>query len=143
MWSSYLYNLKTEKKIILFDGVCNLCNGFIQFVIKRDKNDLFRYASLQSGIGQQLVTERNIDTTKIDSVILIEPGEAYYLKSDAALKIARNLKGYRTISKLLNLIPSILRNIVYDLIARYRYAWFGKKDQCMIPTPELRAKFLD
>jgi len=135
--------LKTEKKIILFDGVCNLCNGFIQFVIKRDKNDLFRYASLQSGIGQQLVTERNIDTTKIDSVILIEPGEAYYLKSDAALKIARNLKGYRTISKLLNLIPSILRNIVYDLIARYRYAWFGKKDQCMIPTPELRAKFLD
>lgn len=133
----------SDKKIILFDGVCNLCNGFVQRVIKRDTNDIFRYASLQSEIGQQLLAERNIDTTKIDSVVLIEPGVAYYIKSDAALQIGRHLKGYRTISKLLNLIPSGLRNIVYDLIAHYRYSWFGKKDQCMIPTPELKAKFLD
>ena len=135
--------VENDKKIILFDGVCNLCNGFVQFVIKKDKNDVFRYASLQSEIGQRLVSERNIDTKTIDSVILIEPGVAYYIKSDAALQIAGHLKGYRTFSKLLNLIPSSLRNIVYDFIARNRYNWYGKKDQCMIPTPELKAKFLD
>jgi predicted DCC family thiol-disulfide oxidoreductase YuxK len=135
--------VEENKKIILFDGVCNLCNGFIQFVIKHDTTDVFRYASLQSEIGQQLILERNIDTTTIDSVVLIEPGVAFYIKSDAALQIGRHLKGYRTISKLLNLITSGLRNIVYDLIARYRYTWFGKQDACMIPTPELKAKFLD
>jgi len=135
--------VESGKKIILFDGVCNLCNGFAQFVIKRDKQDVFRYASLQSKIGQQLVSERGIDTKTIDSVVLIEPGIAYYIKSDAALQIGRQLNGYRTLSKILNLIPSSLRNIVYDLIAQYRYAWFGKKDQCMIPTQELKAKFLE
>lgn len=139
----YLCTVEEGKKIILFDGVCNLCNGFVQFVIKRDAKDVFRYAALQSEIGKQLISERNIDTEKIDSVVLIEPGVAYYIKSDAALQIGRNLKGYRTLSKILHLIPSGLRNIVYDLVARYRYAWFGKKDQCMIPTPELKAKFLD
>ncbi|MFS4468242.1 thiol-disulfide oxidoreductase DCC family protein [Maribacter sp. 2210JD10-5] len=135
--------MENNKKIILFDGVCNLCNGFIQFVIRRDKNDVFRYAALQSEIGQQLVSERNIDTEKLDSVILIDPGTAYYLKSDVALQIGRHLKGYRTLSKILILIPSTLRNIVYDFIAKCRYTWFGKKEQCMIPTPELKAKFLD
>lgn len=132
-----------DKKIILFDGVCNLCNDFVQFVIKRDKQDVFRYASLQSEIGQQLISERNIDTSTIDSVVMIETNIAYYIKSDAALQIGMHLKGYRTISKLLNLINRGLRNIVYDFIAKYRYVWFGKKDACMIPTPDLKAKFLD
>ena len=135
--------METDKKIILFDGVCNLCNGFIQFVIKHDKADIFRYASLQSDIGQRLTAERKIDTKTIDSVILISPGIAYYVKSDAALQIGKHLKGYRTISSVINLIPKGLRNIVYDFIARNRYNWYGKKDQCMIPTPELKAKFLD
>ena len=135
--------MEENKKIILFDGVCNLCNGFIQRVIKRDTTDVFRYASLQSDIGQQLISERNMDATKIDSVVLIEPGVAFYIKSDAALQIGRHLKSYRTLSRILYLIPSGLRNIVYDLIARYRYTWFGKQDACMIPTPELKAKFLD
>lgn len=134
--------MEVTKKIILFDGVCNLCNGFIHFVIKRDTADTFRYASLQSEIGQKLVSERGIDTARIDSVVLIEPGVAYYIKSDAALQIGSHLKGFRTISRILYLIPSDLRNIIYDLIARYRYAWFGKKDACMIPTPELQSKFL-
>ncbi|WP_164721419.1 thiol-disulfide oxidoreductase DCC family protein [Maribacter sp. MJ134] len=134
--------MEVTKKIILFDGICNLCNGFIQFVIKRDTADTFRYASLQSEIGQKLVSERGIDTARIDSVVLIEPGVAYYIKSDAALQIGSHLKGFRTISRILYLIPSDLRNIIYDLIARYRYAWFGKKDACMIPTPELQSKFL-
>jgi len=139
----YLCHVDNEKRIVLFDGVCNLCNGFVQFVIKRDQQDVFRYASLQSEIGQQLTAEREIDPKRVDSVVLIEPGVAYYIKSDAALRIGQQLKGYRTLSKILRLIPSGLRNIVYDLIARYRYTWFGKKDQCMIPTPELQAKFLD
>ncbi len=143
MTLAYLCEVKENKKIILFDGVCNLCNGFIQFVIKRDKQDVFRYASLQSDIGQQLVSDRGIDTKTIDSVVLIEPGVAYYIKSDAALQIANHLKGYSSFSRILYLIPSSLRDIVYDIIARYRYVWFGKKDACMIPTPELRAKFLN
>lgn len=134
--------MEENKKIILFDGVCNLCNGFIQFVIKRDSADTFRYASLQSEIGKKLVYERGIDSNSIDSVVLIEPGVAYYIKSDAALQIGSDLNGFGSLSRILYLIPSGLRNIVYDLIARYRYAWFGKKDACMIPTPELQSKFL-
>ena len=132
----------TDKKVILFDGVCNLCNGAVKFVIKRDKKDLFRYAALQSDIGERLVAERNIDTSKVDSIILIEPGVAYYTKSTAALKIATSFGGIWVLANVLNLIPSCLRNIVYDLIARYRYRWFGKKDHCMVPTAELKAKFL-
>lgn len=135
--------MEENKKIILFDGVCNLCNRTIQRIVKRDKEDVFRFAALQSEIGKKLVSERNIDTAKVDSIILIEPGVAYYTKSTAALKIGRHLKGYRTISSVLNLIPSGLRNIVYDFVARNRYKWYGKKDKCMIPTPELKAKFLD
>lgn len=135
--------MEENKKIILFDGVCNLCNSSIQFVIKRDADDLFRYAALQSEIGQKLISERNIDTENIDSIILIEPGVAYYTKSDAALQVGKSLKDYRTISSVFNLIPSGLRNIVYDYVARNRYRWYGKKDQCMIPTPELQSKFLD
>jgi len=131
------------KKIVLFDGVCNLCNNTIQRIIKRDEKDLFRFAALQSETGEKLTTDRNIDTSKVDSIILIEPGVAYYVKSEAALKIGRHLKGYRTMSRVLNLFPSGLRNIVYDFVARNRYKWYGKKDQCMVPTPELRAKFLD
>jgi len=129
-------------KIILFDGVCNLCNGAVNFVIKRNKKDLFRFAALQSEVGKRLVAERNIDTSKIDSIILIEPGVAYYTKSAAALKIAGTFGGIWSLVNVLNLIPSWLRDIVYDLVARYRYSWFGKKDSCMVPTPELRAKFL-
>lgn len=134
--------MEQQKKIILFDGVCNLCNGFVQFIINRDKQDVFRFASLQSETGKQLLLERHIDASKIDSVVLIEPGVAYYTKSDAALQIGSHIKGYGTISRILYLIPSSLRNIVYDLIARYRYAWFGKKDTCMVPSPELKAKFI-
>ncbi len=135
--------MEKSKKIILFDGVCNLCNGAIQFVIKRDNSDIFRYAALQSDIGKQLVSERNINISKVDSIILIDPGVAYYIKSTATLEIGKQLKGYRTISALLLWIPSTLRDIVYDFVARNRYQWYGKKEECMVPTPELEAKFLD
>ena len=134
--------MKKTYKIILFDGVCNLCNGAVQFVIKRDKKNMFRFAALQSEVGKQLISERNIDTDAIDSIILIEPGVAYYTKSTAALKIAEELKGVWSLSSILLWLPESLRNIVYDFIAKNRYKWYGKKDQCMVPTPELRDKFL-
>lgn len=130
------------KKIILFDGVCNLCNEVIQFVIKRDKKDVFRYAALQSELGEQLTKERGIDTSKVDSFVLIEPGVAYFVKSDAALEIAKDFGGMWKLFQLFQWIPTSFRNVVYDFVARNRYKWFGRKDQCMIPTPELQAKFL-
>jgi len=130
------------KKIVLFDGVCNLCDTSVQFIIKHDTADIFRFAALQSDIGKRLTSERGIDTEEVDSIILIESGVAYYTKSDAALEIGTALKGYRSISKILKLVPSGLRNIVYDFIAKNRYSWYGKKEACMIPTAELKAKFL-
>ncbi|WP_121665808.1 thiol-disulfide oxidoreductase DCC family protein [Mesonia aquimarina] len=135
----------TEKKqLILFDGVCNLCNNAIQFIIKKDKKDVFRFASLQSEIGQKLTKERGIDTSEIDSMILIIPGEAYYIKSSAALEIGKKLPGiYAVLASLLLNFPEGFRNLVYDFIAKNRYKWFGKKNACMIPTPEIQAKFLD
>jgi len=134
---------KEHHKIILFDGVCNLCNRSVQHIIKRDKNDLFRFASLQSEIGLKLVSERRIDTSKVDSIILIEPGVAYFIKADAAIEIAKEIGGLWTVFSLFQWVPASIRNIVYDLVAKYRYRWFGKMDQCMIPTPELKGKFLD
>lgn len=135
--------IQKEHKIVLFDGVCNLCNSTVQFAIQRDRSDIFRFAALQSEIGQKLTLERGIDTSKVDSIILIRPGIAYYTKSDAALQIGAHLKGYRTISKLLTLIPRRLRDIVYDFVARNRYGWYGKKERCMVPSAELMEKFLN
>lgn len=135
--------MENNKKIILFDGVCNLCNSSIQFVIKRDKKDIFRYAALQSEIGQKLTAERGIDTDDIDSIILIEPGVAYYSKSTAALEISKSIGGIYGLLSLLLWIPEGLRNLIYDFIARNRYKWYGKQEACMIPTPELKSKFLN
>ena len=132
-----------QKKIILFDGVCNLCNSSVQFVIKRDKNDIFRFASLQSEAGQKLVNERGINTSEIDSIILIEPQIAYYTKSDAALIIAKSLSGGWSFLGIFMGLPKGLRDTIYDWVARNRYQWFGKKDSCMIPTEADKGKFLD
>ncbi|MFS4415192.1 thiol-disulfide oxidoreductase DCC family protein [Maribacter sp. 2307ULW6-5] len=135
--------MEEQKKIVLFDGVCNLCDASVQFIIKRDKKDVFRFAALQGETGQQLTQERGIDTQKVDSIILIDPGVAYYTKSDAALHIGRQLKGYRRLSALFLWVPRPLRDFVYDFIARHRYGWYGKKEACMVPTAEVRAKFLE
>jgi predicted DCC family thiol-disulfide oxidoreductase YuxK len=130
-------------KIILFDGVCNLCNSSIQLVIKHDKNDMYRFAALQSETGKKMTAERNIDTSQVDSIILIEPGVAYYTKSTAALKVGKTFGGLWSLLAVFEWLPEGFRNMVYDYIAKNRYKWYGKKDACMIPTPELRAKFLD
>ncbi|QYA26422.1 thiol-disulfide oxidoreductase DCC family protein [Gramella sp. MT6] len=136
-------DIPENKKIVLFDGVCNLCNEAVQRIIKHDKKDIFRFASLQSELGKKLVEERGLDPEEIDSIILIDPGVAYYRKSTAALEISRDLSGGYSLLKNFLFIPEVFRDGIYDLIASNRYKWFGRKDQCMIPTPELKAKFLD
>ena len=143
MKTSALRTLKEEQQIVLFDGVCNLCSGGVQFILKRDRKDLFRFASLQSELGQQLLAERQIDPKTTDSMVLIQPGKAFYLRSDAALAIGKQLPGIWGLLAVFQWVPSSIRDIVYDFIARNRYRWFGKKESCMIPTPELKSKFLD
>jgi predicted DCC family thiol-disulfide oxidoreductase YuxK len=137
-----MLNLPLNKKIILFDGVCNLCNSAVQFVIKHDKNDVFRFAAIQSDLGKEILKHIGIDSKNIDSIVLYEPGVAYYYKSDAALEIARNLGGIFHLGSIFRIIPTGIRNQLYDYIAKNRYKWYGKKESCMLPTPELKAKFL-
>ena len=136
-------NLPKDKKIILFDGVCNLCDATVQFIIKRDKKDIFRFVPIQSDLGQQIIQHIGIDTSKTDSIILYKPGSAYYYKAEAALKIATALGGIFKLMRVFNILPNRLSNLVYDYVATNRYKWYGKKDECMIPTPQMRAKFLE
>lgn len=136
-------NLPKDKKIILFDGVCNLCNDSVLKVIKHDKNNVFMFTSLQSDMGKQIIDHIKVDTSKIDSIILYEPGISYDVKSTAALKIMKEFRGVWSLSQLFWIFPETFRNIVYDYIAKNRYKWFGKKESCMIPTPELKNKFLE
>jgi predicted DCC family thiol-disulfide oxidoreductase YuxK len=136
-----MVNFPENKKIILFDGICNLCNSAIQTIIKNDKKDLFRFAHLQSDLARQIINERGIDTANLESVILIEPGVAYYHKSTAVIEIAKDLNKYSWL-RVFRPLPEGLRDSIYELIARNRYKWFGKKESCMIPTPELQALFL-
>ena len=135
--------LEPGKKLVLSDGVCNLCNNAIQLIIKHDQKDVFRFASLQSDIGKKMLAERNMDPSELESIILIDPGVAYYKKSTAALIISRDLSGGYQFLKNFLFLPEGFRDGVYDFIGKNRYKWFGKKDQCMIPTPELRSKFID
>ena len=135
-------DLPKDKKIILFDGVCNLCDSSIQFIIKHDKNDVFRFVALQSDLGQEIIKYIGVDISKTDSIILYEPGKAYYYKAEAALKIAKELGEIYAAISWFSILPKTLTNSVYDYIAKNRYKWYGKKDACMIPTPELKAKFL-
>ncbi|WP_297334052.1 DCC1-like thiol-disulfide oxidoreductase family protein [Flavobacterium sp.] len=135
-------NLPKDKKIILFDGVCNLCDSTVQFVIKNDKKDIFRFVPLQSDLGKEITAYIGLDTSKTDSIVLYEPGKAYYYKADAAMKIAKDLGGVYSLLNAFSVLPSSLTNVAYDYVARNRYKWYGKKDECMIPTPEMRAKFL-
>lgn len=134
--------LPKNKKIILFDGVCNLCDASVQFIIKHDKKDIFRFVALQSDLGQKIIIHIGIQNQNIDSIILYEPGVAYYFKSSAALQIAKNLGGFFHFGTLFKIIPTGLRNLLYDYVAKNRYKWYGKKESCMIPTAKLKAKFL-
>ena len=130
------------QSVVLFDGVCNLCTGSVQFIIRRDPVGRFRFASLQSEVGTQLARHHGLSAEVLHSVVLIEDGHAYE-RSQAALRIARRLSGGWQLLWSLRVVPRPIRDAVYDVVARNRYRWFGRKDSCMIPTPELRARFLD
>ena len=138
-----IQDLPKDKKIILFDGVCNLCNSSVQYVIKHDKKDIFRFVSLQAVLGQKTVKHIGINPIHIDSIVLYEPGISYYYKSTAALEIAKGLSGVFTLAAFFVILPTGVRDFVYDYVAKNRYKWYGKKENCMIPTPELKVKFLD
>jgi predicted DCC family thiol-disulfide oxidoreductase YuxK len=131
-----------NKAIVLFDGVCNLCNTWVQRIIKNDAHDYFRFASLQSDIGKSILKQYQVSLpSNIESVILIESGKAYFY-STAALRIAGKLSGaYKLLYPLL-IFPSVLRDGVYKLIARNRYRWWGKQESCMLPSEKLKSKFL-
>lgn len=134
-------NKQFTHSIILFDGVCNLCNGAVNFVIKRDPGNVFKFAPLQEKQGALLLKTHTIDIQKLDSIVLIENGNVY-TKSSAALRIARKMSNLWPLFFVLLIIPSFIRDGVYDFIAKNRYKWFGKKEQCMIPTLGLKEKFL-
>ena len=127
--------------IILFDGVCNFCNGSVNFIIDRDPDKYFKFAPLQSEIGRKLLDEHGVDKTVTDSVVLIEDGVAY-VRTTAALHIARRLKGAWSWFYGFRVVPAALRDVFYKLFAKYRYKMFGKQDACMMPTPEIRERFL-
>ncbi len=131
-----------EHPIILFDGVCNLCNGSVLFIIKRDPQSKFRFASLQSDLGVKLLRQFEFPQGELNSVLLIKD-QKLFQKSNAALEIAKHLNGLWPMFYMFKIIPAFIRNSMYDWIAGNRYRWFGKKDVCMIPTPELRSRFLE
>ena len=127
--------------IILFDGICNLCNGVVQFIIKRDKNATYFFTSLQSESGQSILKEHNLPLDSFDSFIYITKGKIYQ-KSTAALHIARNLDGLWPALYVFIIIPRPVRDFFYKLVADNRYRLSGKRDSCMMPTPELKRRFL-
>jgi len=137
-----LDSLPKNKKIILFDGVCNLCNSSINYVIDRDKNDVFRFVSLQSDLGKTIQEYLGIKNISLDTIILYVPDEAYYIKSTAALKVISEFSGLWKITQVFLILPAPIRDFVYNYIAKNRYKWYGKEQSCRIPTPELKAKFL-
>ena len=127
--------------IVLFDGVCNFCNASVNFVIEHDKAGYFKFAPLQSEIGEEMVAKHAIDTADTDSVIVVENDRAY-THSSAALRIARQLDGVWSWTYAFIIVPKPVRDLAYKLFANYRYRLFGRQDACMMPTPEIRARFL-
>ena len=138
-----MQNLPQHKKIILFDGLCNLCATSVQFIIKRDKKDIFRFVSLQSDLGQELLQQLPISKQKIDSIILYESDKAYYYKSKAVFEIVKSIGGFFYCLLIFKWLPTAVTNTIYDYVARNRYRWWGKKDHCLIPTKGLQSKFLE
>jgi len=131
-----------DHPIVLFDGVCHVCNFSVNFIIDHDPRQRFRFAPLQSPLGQALLERFGLLHAGVDSVILVEEPRCY-IKSTAALRIARHLSGLWPLLSLLIMVPTLLRDGVYEWFARNRYRWFGRLDSCRMPTPELRQRFLD
>lgn len=132
-----------DKQLILFDGVCNLCNSSVLYVIKRDTTNTFLFAPLQSKIGKDIINRFNVDTSKTDSILLFNPKtQSISYKSSAALRISKLLNFPTNLLSIFLIVPPFIRDWVYNFVAKNRYNWYGKKESCMIPTPELSAKFM-
>jgi predicted DCC family thiol-disulfide oxidoreductase YuxK len=132
---------ENSKPIIIFDGICNLCDGFVNFVIDRDPKQYFYFASQQSHVGQEILQQWQIPT-ELETIIFINQGR-YYTHSTAVLNIFKHLKGFWPLISYFRFIPSLLRDPIYIWIARNRYRWFGKLEACRMPTPDLKGRFLD
>lgn len=138
-----MHQLPQHKKIILFDGVCNLCNFFVQFVIQHDKADKFRFVSLQSELGEQIASTSPLSSKRLDSVLLLDVATSSFKnKSQAVFDICIELNYAKWFAKLFSMFPTFVTDLIYDLIAKYRYRLFGKQNQCWVPTRELQSKFL-
>jgi predicted DCC family thiol-disulfide oxidoreductase YuxK len=138
------FGVPKDKQLILFDGVCNLCNNSVKFVLKHDKKEFFMFTALQSEAGKTIIQNFNIDIIKVDSILLYNPKKnTLTYKSTAALQIALRLGIPTNILGVFIIFPAFIRDWVYDFIAKNRYKWYGKKEVCMIPTPELKNKFLE
>jgi predicted DCC family thiol-disulfide oxidoreductase YuxK len=125
------------RSVLLFDGVCNLCNGFVRFIIERDPARRFQFAPLQSDAARRLLQAAPLP----DSLVLVEDGR-FFVRSAAVLRVARGLRFPWSLAYVFVAVPRPLRDWVYDIVARNRYGWFGRRDVCMVPTPELKARFL-
>lgn len=128
--------------LLFFDGVCNLCNGLVQFIIRHDKRARFRFAPLQSAAGQRFLRTHGLATGGFDSLVYFRKGDVL-TRSTAALNVARDLGGIWAMGHAFILVPRFLRDAAYDLVARTRYRWFGKRGACMVPTAALRARFME
>lgn len=127
--------------VILFDGVCNLCNSSVQFIIRHDKKALFRFAALQSEAGKALQLKFGLDPAVINTIVLVQ-NDRVYTRSEAVLRVARQLGGMLPLAYVFIIVPAFIRDAVYRFVGNNRYRWFGKKESCMLPTPALKARFL-
>ncbi len=130
-----------DPAVVLFDGVCNLCNGAVNFVIDRDPDGYFRFAPLQSDVGEEILADTDAADVSLDTIVLVEDGEAYD-RSTAALRIARHLTGPWPLLYAFIVVPRPIRDAVYNWVAAHRYDWFGQRDQCRMPTPARKDRFL-
>ena len=129
-----------SRDLVFFDGVCNLCNNSVQWVIRHDPDGIFQFAPLQGNTAKSILTDEQLKS--VDSIVYFD-GTKFYIKSSAALKILGKMKFPYNLSWVFFIVPAFIRNAVYDYVARNRYKWFGKQDSCMMPTPELKRRFLD
>ena len=136
-----LLEISKEHPILLFDGVCNLCNGFVQYAIERDPKGLFRFAALQSNEGKMVLEHIHLSPEDLSTAILIEE-EKIYTQSDVGLRMIKKMNVWYRFLYFLIILPKPFRDFFYRIIANNRYKWFGEKESCMIPTPELQSRFL-
>ena len=133
--------MMSDHTIILFDGVCNLCTWSVQFILQRDPHGFFKFASMQSEMGQKLMGEYGVPSEAMDTFVVID-GCKYLIRSDAAIEVAKHLAGYWSLLRMLSVIPKPIRDWSYVIIANNRYRWFGKQETCMLPSPEIMERFL-